>query len=156
MGTYKNHGMNVHASLLLLLYPESIWALFLYSVIVRAGKSWRQLLDIGLDHVTKSSIILLSEAREDLVFAVGLNFRGFCYQVIPGCLQSSSKGFHKIRVLETATVLMWLADHIQAGDYGSSTASSPQLCFHRWSSVGLPTSDTSVPLYLLLFLRSGA
>lgn len=37
---YLQKPWNVHASLLLFLYPDSIWALFVYSVTVRVRKSW--------------------------------------------------------------------------------------------------------------------
>lgn len=62
-----------------------------------------ELLDIGLQHITKSSIIPLSEAQEDnALFSVRLNLRvlssgrSFC------CLQSfpSSKGFNEIDISE--------------------------------------------------------
>lgn len=45
LGTYKKNPWNVHAPLLLFLYPESISALFIYSVIDRGAKCWTTLRD---------------------------------------------------------------------------------------------------------------
>lgn len=63
LGTYKKTPWNVHAPLLLFLYPESISALFIYSVIDRGAKCWTTLRD-----QIKSSIIPLSQVQEGNAF----------------------------------------------------------------------------------------
>lgn len=63
LGYLQKNPWNVHAPLLLFLYPESISALFIYSVIDRGAKCWTTLRD-----QIKSSIIPLSQVQEGNAF----------------------------------------------------------------------------------------
>lgn len=138
---YLQKSWHVHASLLLFLYPESIWALFIYSATVRAGKYWWELLDIGLDHITKSSLISQSRTgRQCLV--VRIHFRRLSHQVVPSCsfsfmIQEVSQDAQRInRALDLAGIY-----GKQVDGYVIIIASLQRCDFKRWSSV-LPTNKS--------------
>lgn len=142
---YLQKSWNVHASLLLFLYPESIWALFIYSATVRAGKYWWELLDIGLDHITKSSLISQSRTGgQCLVFRI--YFRRLSHQVVPSCsfsfmIQEVSQDAQRVnRALDLADIYS-SSEHVQVEDYVVITASLQSCDFKRWSRV-LPTNKS--------------
>lgn len=82
LSLYVTHGYLqkpriVHASLLLFLYPESIWALFIYSVIVSAGKSWR-----GQDRRSRSHHHIFYQRRHFSLSELRVLSLGI-FQVVP-------------------------------------------------------------------------